>query len=314
MKILLTAIGKRVQLINHLKKSCQVFGTDCGDLVPASYFVDKFLKVSKYNEDGYIDSLIDICSNEKIDMIIPLYEKEYVLLAENRDRFTEVGAKLLLSSIETIECCSNKYKTYEFFKAAHINTPKTFFKEDLKKNYDLKFPLIIKPIDGMGSNNVYKINNKKELEFFVEYVKEPIVQEYVEGIEYTIDTLCDLEGNIISIVPRQRIEVRSGEVSKSKAVKDLEIIEKTKELLEKLKIIGPGTIQCIKNKCGEIKFIEINPRFGGGVPLSFEAGIDYGKYFDSMNKDENIKSIVGEFEEVIMMRYDEAVYLKADII
>lgn len=311
MKILLTAIGKRIQLINYLKKTCEVFGTDCGEYVPASYFVDKFFKVPRYNEKGYIENLINICDNEKIDMLIPLYEKEYILLSENIEKFTEVGTKLLLSSSETIEYCSNKYKTYEFFKDNNIDTPKTFFKENLKDMYShLEFPLIVKPIDGMGSSNVFKVNNKKELEFFVEYVKESIIQEYVDGIEYTIDTLCDLDGSIISIVPRERIEVRSGEVSKSKTVKDFEIIKRTEELLQKLKIIGPGTIQCIKTKSGEIKFIEINPRFGGGVPLSFEAGVDYGECFNLMCKEERIQPIIGEFEEVTMMRYDDAIYLK----
>lgn len=309
MRILLTAIGKRIQLIKYLKKSCEVFGTDCGDLVPSSYFVDKFLKVPRYNEKSYIESLISICNDEKIDMLIPLYEKEYELLCENRDRFTEIGTKLLLSSRETIEYCSNKYKTYEFFRSIKINTPKTFLKEDLKKGYsDLEFPLIIKPIDGMGSSNVYKLNKEKELEFFAEYVEDPIIQEYIDGIEYTIDTLCDLEGNVISIVPRERIEVRGGEVSKSKTVKDLDIIEKTNELLQKLEIIGPGTIQCIKNKFGEIKFIEINPRFGGGVPLSFEAGVDYGEYFNLMCKGEKINPIIGEFKELTMLRYEEAIF------
>jgi Carbamoylphosphate synthase large subunit (split gene in MJ) len=313
MKILLTAIGKRIQLINYLKKSCEVLGTDCGELVSASCFVDKFFKVPKYNENGYIESLISICNDEKIDMLIPLYEKEYKLLSENREKFIEVGTKLLLSSSETIEYCNNKSKTFEFFKSNNINTPETFFKDHIKNHgSEIIFPLIIKPIDGMGSSQVYKVNNKKELEFFIEYVEKPIIQEYVDGIEYTIDTLCDFEGKVISIVPRERIEVRSGEVSKSRTVKDVDIIEKANELLQKLKIIGPGTIQCIKSKFGDIKFIEINPRFGGGVPLSFEAGVDYGKYFNLMCKEENITPIIGEFEEITMLRYDSAVYLKHD--
>lgn len=313
MKILLTAIGKRIQLINCLKKSCEVLGTDCGELVSASCFVDEFFKVPKYNEKGYIENLISICKNEKIDMLIPLYEKEYKLLSENRERFIESGTKLLLSSSETIEYCNDKSRTFEFFKSNNIDIPETFFKDYVKKHgSEMAFPLIVKPIDGMGSSQVYKVNNIKELDFFVEYVENPIIQEYVEGTEYTIDTLCDLDGKVISIVPRERIEVRSGEVSKSKTVKDIDIIEKTNELLQKLKIIGPGTIQCFKSKVGDIKFIEINPRFGGGVPLSFEAGVDYGKYFKLMCKEEKITPIIGEFEEMTMLRYDSAVYLKHD--
>lgn len=310
MKVLLTAIGRRIQLINYLKKSCKVFGADCGDLAPASYFVDRFFKVPRYNEDSYIESLVNICENEKVDMLIPLYEKEYMLLCENRYRFTQIGTSLLLSTSKTIECCNDKYKTYEFFKGVNIDTPNTYLRKNLMDKVDfLKFPLIIKPLDGMGSSDVYKAYDKKQLEFFIEYVKNPIIQEYIEGIEYTIDTLCDLEGKVISIVPRERLEVKGGEVAKSRIVKDTEIIEKTKDLLEKLQIIGPGTIQCIKNNLNEIKFIEINPRFGGGVPLSFEAGVDYGKYFNLMCRGEEITPIIGEFKELTMLRYDEAIFI-----
>src|SRR5699024_10769170 len=124
----------------------------------------------------------------------------------------------------------------------------------------------IKPRDGMGSKGVFIVKNEKELNFFIDYVKNPIVQEFVEGTEYTIDVLCDLKGKVISVVPRERIEVRSGEVSKSKIVKNSNIINATLDLCNKLNIdsdikpVGPLTIQCIVNKSDDIKFIEVNPR------------------------------------------------------
>ncbi|WP_186429900.1 ATP-grasp domain-containing protein [Clostridium sp. BSD9I1] len=307
MKILLTAIGKRIQLIKYLKKSCKVFGTDCGEVAPAIYFVDKFFKVPKYNEHGYIDSLINICIEENIDMVIPLYEKEYKLLCENRYKFTEVGTKLLLSDLEVINTFNDKYKTYEFFKENNINTPKSYIKGNLPNN--IKYPLIIKPIDGMGSSNVFKVKNEKELSFFIDYVENPIIQEYIEGTEYTIDVLCDFSGRVISSVPRERLEVRSGEVSKSRTVKNFKIIDAVLDLCSKTKFIGPITIQCIVSSNKEIKFIEVNPRFGGGVPLSFEAGVDYGKHFEIMCKGEEISPTIGEFKEITMLRYDEAVFI-----
>ena len=307
MKILLTAIGKRIQLINYIKKSCEVIGTDSGDLAPAKYFVDEFLKVPRYHEKGYIESLVDVCGSKEIDMLIPLYEKEYKILIENRHRFTEVGTKLLLSNEEVIDCFNYKYKTYEFFKKNNINTPKSYTKDNLPKS--IGYPLIIKPIDGMGSSNVFKVKNEKELLFFIDYIENPIIQEFIEGTEYTIDVLCDFKGKVISVVPRERIEVRSGEVSKSKTVKDFNIINATIDLCSKTQFVGPITIQCIATAKGEIKFIEVNPRFGGGVPLTFEAGVDYGKYFELMLKGEEITPIIGEFKELTMLRYDEAIFL-----
>ncbi|MGN2369749.1 ATP-grasp domain-containing protein [Clostridium cagae] len=313
MKVLLTAIGKRVQLINHLKGSNDVIGVDCGDLAPAIQFVDKFYKIHKYNEKEYIDDLIKICKKEKVDLLIPLYEKEFSILCENRGKFKDVSTILLLSNKDIIEICNDKWKTYKFFLDNNINTPISYCKNDIEQFLEcekvkiMQFPLIIKPRDGMGSSNVFKINSIKELEFFKEYVDNYIIQQYVDGIEYTIDVLCDLKGNVISIVPRERIEVRSGEVCKSKSVYDKRIINSTLDLCQKLKGIGPLTIQCILTKNNEIKFIEINPRFGGGVPLSFECGVDYGKFFNMFVEGKEASPIIGEFEQKTMLRYDEAV-------
>lgn len=312
MKVLFTAIGRRVQLIKHFKEYHRVIGVDIEELVPAKYFVDAFYKVPKWNDEDYIDVLLSICEKERVDMIIPLFEKEFISLCENRKKFNEIGTALILSDKKIIETFNDKWKSYKFFMSNNIDTPKTYNKQNLR---DYSFPLIIKPTDGAGSKSVFKVNNDKELSFFIDYIENPIIQEFVEGTEYTIDVLCDLDGNVISIVPRQRIEVRAGEVSKGRTVKDMAIIERTLELCNKLKIdenikpIGPLTIQCIVDLKGNIKFIEVNPRFGGGVPLSFEAGVAYAELLRKMVKGEEILPIIGEFKELTMLRYDEAVYI-----
>lgn len=319
MKILLTAIGKRVQLIKHLKKSNYVVGVDSGDIAPAMHFVDSFHKVPKCYEENFIDILFNICVQEKIDMLIPLYEKEFIRLCDNRKKFEDRGVTLLLSDKKIIETANDKIKTYNFFRDNKINTPLSFAKKNIILALNEKivgYPLIIKPKFGMGSQGVFKINNENELMFFLSYIEEPIIQEFIRGIEYTIDVLCGLNGEIISVVPRERLEVRAGEVSKARTVKHQGIIDETITLISKLnnsklgiKAIGPLNIQCIATTTNEIKFIEINPRFGGGVPLTFEAGIDYGKILNKMMYGETIQPIIGEFKETTMLRYDEAIFI-----
>lgn len=324
MKLLITAIGKRVQLIKYLKRNCYVVGVDSGELVASEQYVDSFYKVPRYDSNEYIEALVTICQKEQINFLIPLYEKEFISLCDNRQKFKNVGTTLLLNNKEIIEICNNKWNTYRFFKENDIASPISYLKSDIEDiliNQDnlksLRFPLIIKPIDGMGSSGVFKINNKNELEFFKEYIKNPIIQEFIEGTEYTVDVLCDLYGNVVSAVPRERIEVRSGEVVKSKTTNNKKIIAEVLQLCEKLNtikdkkgigLVGPQTIQCMYTRDNEIRFIEINPRFGGGVPLSIEAGIDYGMIFDIMNTKKNFSGKMYEFKEVTMIRYDEAVF------
>lgn len=317
VKILLTAIGRRVQLIKHLRKSNYVVGVDAGDLSPAKYFVDSFFNVPLYNDKNYLDALLYICKSEKTDMLVPLYEKEFLILDKYRDEFRKTGTTLLLSNRKILEICNDKWKTYNFFKQNNIATPGTYLIEEIKNNFNLhiNYPLILKPRDGMGSRGILYANSKEDLAYIIQDLENYIVQEKIEGTEFTLDVLCDLEGQVISIVPRQRLEIRAGEVSKAKAVKDFELINATLDLVNKMnaedgKSIGPMNIQCIVNGNNEIKFIEINPRFGGGVPLTFEAGVDYGKIFNNMMSGKKIEPIIGQFEELIMLRYDEAVYFK----
>lgn len=318
--LMITSIGKRVQLIEHLKKHFKIVGLDAGEINAARHFVDKFYKIPKAVEKDYINEILKICKSENADAIIPLYEGELSILNKFRDEFEKTNTKLILSNEKIIDICKDKNKTFKYFSKEHISTPYTYSQAEISNiinmNDESKFPMFIKPVDGMGSSHTFKISNFKELIFFKDYVKNGIIQECIVGDEYTVDTLVDFQGKPIYIVPRLRIEVRSGEVVKSKTINDKNIIKETLkivELLNKLKdergnsTCGPLTIQFFKTNENKIYLLEINPRFGGGVPLSFESGADYGKaLYDMLDN----KAIIfdNKFEEKIMLRYDEAVF------
>ncbi|MZK49885.1 ATP-grasp domain-containing protein [Clostridium beijerinckii] len=320
MNLLITSIGKRVQLIKHLKESFNVVGVDAGEFNPAKFFVNKFYKIPKAKENGYIESLLDICKKENINVLIPLYEGEFENLHNAREKFKNIGTVLLLSNHEILNVCKDKKKTYEYFLNSKINIPKVYFEEEIKDIVTYgdidKFPLIIKPRDGMGSEGIHKINSIKELVFFKEYVEGGIIQEFIEGDEYTVDALVDLKGNPVYVVPRRRLEVRAGEVVKSSTVKDKGIINETLKVIEHLNrlvaknqvgLLGPLTIQFFKKNNEMIYLLEINPRFGGGVPLSFEGGANYGQRILEMVEGKNLEYIE-DFKEITMLRYEEAVY------
>lgn len=321
-KILLTAIGKRVQLIKHLRKNNIVVGVDAGKLAPAQYFVNTFYQVPKCDEKGYIDALLRICLKERVDLLIPLWEKEFLKLDQHREEFEGLGAKLILSKKSFLEICNDKWQTYKYFQDMGLDIPQTVLMEELLKNpaLGIKYPLILKPRFGMGSKGICHAEDFQELENLGLSPGDYIAQEFIEGTEFTVDVLCDFEGTAISIVPRRRIEIRDGEVSKSKTVRDFAIINKVLDLINKTKmldhghrIIGPINIQCIANG-NKIKFIEINPRFGGGVPLTFAAGVNYGELLADMAAGEKINPLIGDFEELTMLRFDDAVYVKDGVL
>lgn len=263
-------------MINLFKKARTKLGingsvitADATEDAPATFFSDRNYKISRVNSDTYLQELMDICIGERISLIVPTIDTELLPLALNREIIeSKTDAKILLSSTDLIKNCRNKYDTAEWLQTLGFLTPK-IYAYDPSSEYS--FPLFIKPFDGSSSINTFKINNREELNFFVKYIPNYIIQEYIEGIEYTIDVLADLQGNPLYIVPRKRLATRSGEISKGRISKDPEIIRLIGELVEKTRPIGPITVQGIMSK-GRFYIIEINPRFGGGVPMSITAG------------------------------------------
>lgn len=312
--VLFTSVGRRVELVQGFKRLFQmheikgrVLGVDAKpSLAPASYFLDRCFQVPRVDEAGYLNSLLDICRTEKVDLLIPLFEPEFFLLDAGRPAFAESGVCLLLSKREVLEICQDKWKTYHFFTSCGFKTPTTWLKDTLPNN--VSFPVFIKPLNGMGSRGAQKVDTVEQLEFVLRQNIDLLIQEFIQGIEYTLDVLADLEGRVVSVVPRERLEVRAGEVSKSRTVYRKDLIEQGKFIVEKLGAIGPVTVQCIDNG-KDVYWLEVNPRFGGGVPLAIQAGVDYPLLLYQMTKKRKIQPFLGEYNHnLTMLRYDQAVY------
>lgn len=281
INVLIMSAGRRVELVNcfkaardRLKVSGKVFAADMNGTAPALYFADGHFLVPRISADDYIDAVISLCNENNISLIVPTIDTELEKLAQNKERIEKsTRAKVLISDFNAVSVCCDKFKTANFFKEHGFGYPRVITAADLEaKNYE--FPLFIKPLNGSSSINAFKVNSEKELGFFSEYVKEPILQECVSGKEYTVDCFSDFDGNIITVVPRHRIATRSGEVLKGRIERNAALIEDVKRLLTAFGFIGQITVQCFLCADGEIKYIEINPRFGGGAPMSIMAGAD----------------------------------------
>ena len=312
--VLFTSIGRRVELVKAFKESYErhgiqsrVLGVDTEpSLAPASYFVGRCFKVPKAKDEGYVDSLLAICEAEKVDLLIPLFEPEFLLLDARRFEFARINTCLLLSEYRVIETCSDKFKTYQFFIDHGIKTPYTWLPEALPEM--ITYPLFIKPRSGMGSQGAQKVESGEQLQFILQHAVDFLIQDYIPGKEYTLDILADLEGQVLSVVPRERLEVRAGEVSKGRTLYCSDLIAQGKLIVEQLGAIGPVTVQCIDNGT-DLYWIEINPRFSGGVPLSIKAGVDYPYLLYQMHQKQNVKPLLGQYDHnLTMLRYDQAVY------
>lgn len=321
--ILFTSVGRRVSLVQSFQKalcSLEITGkivtTDCQKSAPASFIANVQEQVPRVTNKNYISCLIEICKKHDIKLLIPLIDPELYLLSLHKKEFEAIGVTLLVSSPRVNQMCANKRATYDFFKSIGVSTPEIFEFDKLLVDDQAEYPLLIKPVDGSCSVGVTKINNFQELVFFKDYIPNAIVQEFVVGEEYTLDILVDDQGKVRSIVPRLRMETRAGEVSKAITVKNYKLISATKKIVESLPgAFGCITVQCFLQKNGEIKFIEMNPRFGGGFPLSFQAGADFPRWIIEivLGKDPEIE-IDNWQDDLAMLRYDNAIFVKREMI
>ncbi len=306
--VLFTGVGRRIELVQAFRqaalvlgKTLKIFGADMAGEAPALAYCDYARKVCGMKKAGYIDELLKICKDNQIDILIPTIDTDLLVLAENKQKFEMIGTKVLISDPDKIKICRDKNHTSHFFVDCGCKAPMPV---DDWKEYGSGYPAFIKPKDGSSSINAFKVENEEELEVYASQIGDYIVQPFIEGTEYTVDVFCDFEGNPIYITPRIRVQVRAGEVLKTKIALDEKIIAESKKIIGKFHPLGPITIQLIREvKSGEDYFIEINPRYGGGSPLSMKAGA---------RSAETVLQLLANEQLIIHQVDDEAAYSRFD--
>jgi carbamoyl-phosphate synthase large subunit len=319
--ILFTSAGRRVSLVRHFRQALDslalqgcIVTADVQKTAPAAHVADFQEQVPPVSDPDYIRRLLEICREYDARLVVPLIDTELLVLATHKAEFEAIGATLLVASPETIEICADKRRTHAFFKKIGADTPEIFDFDEILNSPYTQYPLLLKPAAGSSSISVTKINNERELAFFRDYVPDPIVQEFIAGEEYTLDVLVDFKGIVRTVVPRLRMETRAGEVSKGMTVKHRGIIAAGKKVIQSLPgAVGCITVQCFLTPDGSIKFIEINPRFGGGFPLSYKAGADFPGWIVQMilGKHPRIR-IDGWQDGLVMLRYDEGIFVRRE--
>lgn len=319
IRILFTCVGRRVELIHAFRRAAvrmgialEVHGADANWRAPAMHRVDRAHIVPPIDSGHYIDALCALVDKRRIDMLIPLLDLELIPLAAAVDRFAAMGCRAVISSESVVRICRDKIATFQALSAAGIDTPRTWRWADVLKRKTHRFPYYMKPRAGSAAKGNYVIRNAQELRTFGPRVEDPIVQEFVDGVEHTVDVYTGFDGIPRCAVPRRRLEVRSGEVSKALVVKDPAIMSVGMRVAEALgDCRGVITVQCMVTPRGRVRVIEINPRFGGGAPLAIHAGADLPRWL--MMAHLGLRPRIrpdGFRNDVAMLRYDESVFVE----
>ena len=245
-----------------------------------------------------------------VDCLIPTIDTDLLLLSEHKNDFEKLGTKVLIATPEKVRICRDKNYTADYFISLGLMSPRPVHDVVVYKD---GFPAFIKPKDGSSSIDSYKVKDEEQLRLYADKIGDYIIQPFIDGTEYTIDIFCDYDGKPVYITPRERVAVRSGEVLKTKIFQDETMIEEMKTLISDFKPSGQISVQCIREKkSGEDYYIEINPRFGGGAPLSIKAGADSAHAVIRMLRGEVLHYIPHAAEDgAIYSRFDQSIRVES---
>lgn len=314
--ILITSAGRRVELLQAFQAQVaalipghRVHAVDClPALSAACHIADSSSSSPRVTDEGYPAFLLDYCLRHQIGLVVPTIDTELAVLAACREQFNAHGIHIVISSPELVAQCRDKRKTGTLFGAHGIRYPAIYRRDDMR------FPCFAKPITGSSSVDARIIRGPESLP--AELLQDPLIM-FMELIdktyaEYTVDTYYDRESRLQCLVPRKRLEVRAGEVSKG-VTRRLALYD---FLLERLKRF-PGAVGCltiqvfVDEAADDYVGLEINPRFGGGFPLSYAAGANFpGWLIREYLLGENIGFFDDWVRNLLMLRYDAKVLVR----
>ena len=311
MNILFTCAGRRTYLLKYFKENLsegdKIVATDMQLSAPALQVADVKIQVPAVYDPEYVNITLRICEEQKIDALFSLNDLELPILAENKARFEAIGVKVVVSDPKVIDIAFDKYKTAQWVESLGLMAPKTYVRlEDCKKALEageIAFPLFMKPRWGSGSIGLESIADMEELDIYygllMKKIKKTIlatasvgdeyimIQEKLTGSEFGLDIMNDLDGKNIGVSVKHKLAMRAGETDKAVTVDLPEVREMGRKIGEALGHIGNLDVDIMQRADGAYCVLELNPRFGGGFPFSYEAGVNFPKVLIQMIKGES---------------------------
>ena len=301
MNILFTCAGRRTYLLKYFREQLagqgKIIGADMQLTAPALSAADIRVQVPAVYNPNYLDVLRQICVEHHVDVLISLNDLELPILSENKKSFEEIGVNVLVSKPEVIDICFDKVRTSEYMESIGLVTPKTYSNlDDALAGLHagkIHFPLVIKPRWGSASIGIEFVDNEEDLRIVYALIKRKIIkgilgevsshddnyiliQERIIGKEYGLDIINDLTGKNVAVAVKQKLSMRAGETDKATTVDNPELRRIGEIIGSNLGHIG--NLDCdVLEMDGKYYVLELNPRFGGGFPFSYEAGVNLPK-------------------------------------
>jgi carbamoyl-phosphate synthase large subunit len=314
--VLVTSAGSApaVAVITALREQqeipVRVVAADMDPLSVGFHLSDASVVVPAADDLAFEATLLRICRDQGVSVIFPIIDEELQVFADAAARFATDGITVVGNAPEVVRTAKDKWRTYQWCRQHEVPTPRTWLATELPSS--LSYPLIVKPRSGRGSVGVRVVESSDELRAHLDRSDEWLVQEYVKGPEFTVDIVAVREGRVISAVPRERLVTKAGMCVKGRTVNEPRLLERAVQVAEEFGLTPRGNVQfCRSVRDDEYYLIEINPKFGAGLPLTTAAGVNMPLLLLKMLRGEAILPRLGEFRpNLVMLRHWAEVFLE----
>lgn len=318
--VLISSAGRRVELVQCFRNGAAALGIDLTviavDLDPtmsaACQAADRAIRVPRCDRTEFIDSLLEICLQDHVDLIVPTIDPELEPLSAHAERFREIGTEVAVSTPTVVRLARDKLRTAHFLASRGLPVPRSALLADvMAEPHAWPWPLMVKPRAGSSSIGIRIVSSPDQLAEF-DGSPEYLAQELLRGEEYTVNMFFDGAGHLRCVIPHLRYEVRAGEVAKGITRRHVDLEAIAWALGEALPgARGALCFQAIVDADDRPVVFELNARFGGGYPLAHHAGARFAQWLLEETSGRPLSAHNHWHDGILMLRYDHAVFCAA---
>lgn len=302
-----------VSILREFRKLSRyrLFAVDSNPMSVGLHLAEKSFVVPVATDPEYLDVMTEIICRNQVRVLVPLIDEELLKAWEIRAR---VGRELLLAlpTEGFVRLTLDKGRMAREFGEAGISVPRTMrLTEALADGGPVRLPAVVKPNRGRGSRGVVVLRDETDFHRHVhalgpDKVGDHIIQDYVEGVEYTVSVVASSDGRLLAVVPKQVIEkrgiTRAAVTRRNEAITDV-----CRRIQQRFRADGPFNVQLILDRDGRPVVFEVNPRFSTTVSLTMAAGVNEVEMVIRDRLGESVEQ-ADFIPDLYMVRYEESLF------
>lgn len=275
----------------------RILSYELNDQVPIAT-VGKVVKGLRWDDPGVVDDILRVVIEYEAGIILPFIDGSISVAARCREKMPDLFVPV--SDPDTATLMFDKILAAKVFKEAGIPIPTTY------KIIDAEMPVIAKPRFGSASRGIHIFDDIEDL-MHLKDISEYLLQEYIaDKKEYTVDCYVAKDGEILVSVPRERLEIMGGEVTRTITRRIPQLEEMSRDVIRKFDLRGPVTLQFLYDIArNRFLLMEVNPRLGGGVICSIYAGAPIPDYIISEALGIPVRPCTDWADKTLMARYQK---------